>query len=96
MKAVTAVLLTSLVSTTLASTHASSAHSRRHHKQGPVTHEQALAKRAVYSGMATWYDVGTGNAGYVSASYRQFFKSCSHTIQLTFVYLFAFSQQCLW
>lgn len=63
MKSVAALVLTTLVSTTLASSHASNSALRRHHKQGPVTHEQALAKRATYSGMATWYDVGTGNAG---------------------------------
>ncbi|CDW94638.1 hypothetical protein [Sporisorium scitamineum] len=63
MKAVAAIVLTFLVSTTLASSHASTTNHRRHHNHGPVTHEQALAKRATYSGMATWYDVGTGNAG---------------------------------
>nr|CDI51197.1 uncharacterized protein BN887_01521 [Melanopsichium pennsylvanicum 4] len=63
MKAVTAIALTALVSTTLASSHGPTIPTRRHHNKGPVDHAQALAKRATYSGTATWYDVGTGNAG---------------------------------
>ncbi len=63
MKSVAAIVLTTLVSTSLASSHGATTPYRRHHNKGPLDAEQAIAKRAVYSGMATWYDVGTGNAG---------------------------------
>ena len=66
MKAVAAIVLTTLVSTSLASSHGHTTPRRRHHNKGPVDAEQTIVKRATYSGMATWYDVGTGNAGYVS------------------------------
>lgn len=63
MKSVAAVVLTTLVSTTLAASHGPTTPYRRHHNKGPVDAEQAIAKRATYSGMATWYNVATGNAG---------------------------------
>jgi hypothetical protein len=68
MKAFATLLLATLVSGSLASSHASTSPHRRHHNKGPLDAEQAIAKRATYSGMATWYDVGTGNAGYVSTN----------------------------
>ncbi|SPC65284.1 uncharacterized protein UHOD_00393 [Ustilago sp. UG-2017b] len=78
MKAVAAIVLTTLVSTSLASSHGHTTPRRRHHNKGPVDAEQAIVKRATYSGMATWYDVGTGNAG----ACGQFLNPNDHVVAL--------------
>lgn len=65
MKSISAaVLVVALSSAGLAASHGiSMAPARRHHARDAHAPESTLAKRATYSGMATWYDVGTGNAG---------------------------------
>ncbi|KAJ1602785.1 hypothetical protein NDA14_000964 [Ustilago hordei] len=78
MKAVAAIVLTTLVSTSLASSHGHTTPRRRHHNKGPLDAEQAIVKRATYSGMATWYDVGTGNAG----ACGQFLNPNDHVVAL--------------